>query len=197
MTRKLRRRACVLHSRRVCGLEVTMRCDRLSAISSFGDRLHTEGVAAAPDGRDVDERATQSRWVRDLGAVRNLWHSGIVKFVKSVRIGAFGRTRAPAPHNDRNGRSHARDAAECRADLAAPECPCQTTRDRPRTRRGRAAPRTLPFGHAFGSAGRRCISPAWLWRSISIMPAVTPKLPSIWNGGCASKRLAYTPPPPR
>jgi len=35
----------------------------------------------------------------------------------------------------------------------------------------------------------------WLCISISAMPDVAPKLPSIWNGGCASNRFGYNPPP--
>ena len=94
------------------------RCDRLSAISVLRPATHGREL---PRTVRMSTEATQSRWVRDLGAVRNLRHSGIVKFVKSVRIGASGLTRAPAPHNDRNGCPHARDAAECRADLAPPD----------------------------------------------------------------------------
>src|ERR1035437_1372248 len=41
------------------------------------------------------------------------------------------------------------------------------------------SPFTEPVGHVFGSAGRMPISPAWLWSSISAMPAVPPKFPSI------------------
>ena len=50
-------------------------------------------------------------------------------------------------------------------------------------------PRTEPAGHTGGSAGSNCTVPAWLWSSISAMPEVAPKLPSIWKGGWASKRL--------
>ena len=39
---------------------------------------------------------------------------------------------------------------------------------------------------AFGKAGSNSSSPSPLCNSISAMPAVPPKLPSIWNGGCAS-----------
>ena len=39
-------------------------------------------------------------------------------------------------------------------------------------------PRTLPAGQTEGSAGRRWIM-TWLCKSISVMPAVAPKLPSI------------------
>ncbi len=34
---------------------------------------------------------------------------------------------------------------------------------------------------------------AWLCKSISAMPEVPPKLPSIWNGLCVSKRLGSVP----
>ena len=71
------------------------------------------------------------------------------------------------------------------------------------------SPVTLPDGKAEGSAGSRLMnaaSPActgvrlvgvaygsWLCSSISAMPAVAPKLPSIWNGGCASNRFGNRP----
>ena len=58
-----------------------------------------------------------------------------------------------------------------------------------RRRHARAVRAHVPLGHADGSAGSRWISPAWLCSSISAMPAVAPKLPSIWNGGCASNRF--------
>jgi len=38
---------------------------------------------------------------------------------------------------------------------------------------------TDPAGHARGKAGKRSITPVWLCRSISIMPEVAPKFPSI------------------
>ena len=57
-------------------------------------------------------------------------------------------------------------------------------------------PLTEPSGHAFGSAGSSSISPACDWSSISAMPAQPPKLPSIWKGGCAQKRLGNHPAPP-
>ena len=61
----------------------------------------------------------------------------------------------------------------------------------PRQRR----PLTVPWlFHTVGSAGSRCTQPSWLCTSISAMPAQQPKLPSIWNGGCASNILVYVPP---
>lgn len=56
------------------------------------------------------------------------------------------------------------------------------------------SPLNEPVCHAVGSAGRRSTRLSWLWRSISIMPAAPPKLPSIWNGGWAQKRFGYVPP---
>lgn len=41
------------------------------------------------------------------------------------------------------------------------------------------SPRTDPAAQFEGSAGKRWITPAWLCRSISAIPAVAPKLPSI------------------
>ena len=38
------------------------------------------------------------------------------------------------------------------------------------------------------------MAPSWLCSNISATPAVKPKFPSIWNGGCASKRLGYSRP---
>ena len=55
-------------------------------------------------------------------------------------------------------------------------------------------PLTLPVCHSSGNAGSKCMYPVWLCTSISAMPAAQPKLPSIWKGGCASKRLGYVPP---
>ena len=46
-----------------------------------------------------------------------------------------------------------------------------------------------PLGQAWGRVGKSSISPAWLCSSISAMPDAPPKLPSIWNGGCASNML--------
>ena len=46
-------------------------------------------------------------------------------------------------------------------------------------------PVTRPLDRTRGSARRSAISPSWLCRSISAMPAVTPKLPSICIGGFA------------
>ena len=51
-------------------------------------------------------------------------------------------------------------------------------------------PLTSPSAHSEGKAGSRWISPACDWRSISAIPAVPPKFPSIWNGGWVSKRLS-------
>jgi hypothetical protein len=42
------------------------------------------------------------------------------------------------------------------------------------------SPLTLPVGTARGRAGRRWTT-LWLWSSISAMPDVKPKLPSIWK----------------
>ena len=50
-------------------------------------------------------------------------------------------------------------------------------------------PFTLPSFHWGNTAGRMEISPAWDWTSVSQMPAVMPRLPSIWNGGWVVKRL--------
>ena len=50
-------------------------------------------------------------------------------------------------------------------------------------------PCSAPCGQAVGSAGSRWISPPQDCTSISRMPAAPPKLPSIWNGGCASNML--------
>ena len=47
-------------------------------------------------------------------------------------------------------------------------------------------PFTDPRAHTSGSAGKRCTAPAWLCTNISAIPAVQPKLPSIWKGGWAS-----------
>ena len=65
-----------------------------------------------------------------------------------------------------------------------PSFHAMSTANPPRARK----PLTLPVGQAFGSAGSNSISPAWLCSSISAMPAVPPKLPSIWNGGCERRR---------
>ncbi|RAO31450.1 hypothetical protein PSN13_04013 [Micromonospora saelicesensis] len=56
----------------------------------------------------------------------------------------------------------------------------------PRARR----PLTEPVGQAAGTAGSTSTTPFWLCSSISAIPAVAPKLPSIWNGGWVSNRLA-------
>lgn len=58
-------------------------------------------------------------------------------------------------------------------------------------------PRKLPSLQSSGSAGRSRINPSWLCRSISDNAAGKPRLPSIWNGGCAHRPLSYTPPPSR
>ena len=51
------------------------------------------------------------------------------------------------------------------------------------------SPLTLPDDQAAGSAGRRMISSGVDWSSISAIPALPPKLPSIWKGVCASNRF--------
>lgn len=56
-------------------------------------------------------------------------------------------------------------------------------------------PRKRPSCQSFGKAGRIRIRPSWLCRSISASAAGNPRLPSIWNGGCAHMPLSYTPPP--
>lgn len=43
-------------------------------------------------------------------------------------------------------------------------------------------PVTLPSVQQAGRAGSRRIYPLWLCSSISEIPAVIPRLPSIWNG---------------
>ena len=56
------------------------------------------------------------------------------------------------------------------------------------------SPLTLPSFHTAGRAGNKwmvkgawfTLSGEWLCSNISAMPAVQPKLPSIWNGGWAS-----------
>src|SRR5690554_276044 len=50
-------------------------------------------------------------------------------------------------------------------------------------------PLKLPLAHASGSDGNTSMYPPWLCSSISVIPAVDPKLPSIWNGGWVSNRL--------
>jgi hypothetical protein len=50
-------------------------------------------------------------------------------------------------------------------------------------------PFDLPVRPGRGSAGSSTISPPCDCSSISAMAAVAPKLPSIWNGGCASSML--------
>ena len=39
-----------------------------------------------------------------------------------------------------------------------------------------------PFAHASGKAGSNWMNPMWLCNNISVIPAVPPKFPSIWNG---------------
>ena len=55
------------------------------------------------------------------------------------------------------------------------------------------SPLTVPFFHSLGQAGKSSMSVTSLLRddciSISQTPPVPPKLPSIWKGGWASKRL--------
>ena len=61
-----------------------------------------------------------------------------------------------------------------------------STRLPPRVRR----PHTRPCVQDEGSAGSTFSVPSGaVCSSISAMPAHAPKLPSIWNGGCASKRF--------
>ena len=55
----------------------------------------------------------------------------------------------------------------------------------PRARR----PFIEPSAQADGRAGSRCSSPFWLCRNISPIPAMLPKLPSIWKGGWVSNRF--------
>ena len=55
-------------------------------------------------------------------------------------------------------------------------------------------PVTEPLLHTLGSAGSSVMMFPSLCTSISHTPAVPPKLPSIWDGGWASKRLGYVPP---
>ena len=57
------------------------------------------------------------------------------------------------------------------------------------------SPLTEPSCHCWGRAGRMCMSVMVDCMSISAIPAQPPKLPSIWNGACASSRLGYVPPP--
>src|SRR5271157_6562763 len=66
------------------------------------------------------------------------------------------------------------------AEDSVPSFHARSTSKPPRARR----PFTEPVGQALGRAGSRWISPsaAWLWRSISAIPAGKAKLPSIWNG---------------
>ena len=47
----------------------------------------------------------------------------------------------------------------------------------------------VPVDQAIGNAGKSSISSRLDCSSISAMPAVPPKFPSIWNGGCASNML--------
>ena len=51
------------------------------------------------------------------------------------------------------------------------------------------SPVTLPASQSAGIAARRSMESPWLWSSISVIPAVAPKLPSIWNGGWVSNRF--------
>ena len=44
------------------------------------------------------------------------------------------------------------------------------------------SPLNEPSFHASGRAGRTCIYPSWLCSNISAIPAVPPKLASIWKG---------------
>ena len=43
-------------------------------------------------------------------------------------------------------------------------------------------PLIKPFAHASGKAGSNWMNPMWLCNNISVIPAVPPKFPSIWNG---------------
>src|SRR5690606_15557871 len=72
-----------------------------------------------------------------------------------------------------------------RADPSRPSLQAMSTVTPPRAR----SPVTDPAGQAAGNAGSRCSSPPCDWSSISAMPAVAPKLPSIWNGGCVLHRF--------
>ncbi len=75
-----------------------------------------------------------------------------------------------------------RRSAVMSSSSACPSLQSAPTVYPPRPRR----PDTRPVGQADGRAGRTCSSPLWLCSSISAMPEVAPKLPSIWNGGCRS-----------
>ena len=72
-----------------------------------------------------------------------------------------------------------------RAWRSVPASQAMSTSKPPRAR----SPLTEPRGHAAAGPAAGARRRAWLCRSISAMPAVPPKLPSIWNGGWVSKRL--------
>ncbi len=68
---------------------------------------------------------------------------------------------------------------------AAPPDHATSTVTSPRARR----PVTEPDFHTAGSAGSTSMVSCWLWSSISAIPEVAPKFPSIWNGGWVSHRF--------
>ena len=71
--------------------------------------------------------------------------------------------------------------------VSLPSAQLRSTVAAPRMR----SPRTRPFGQDGGSAGRSRSIERWLCTSISAIPAVYPRLPSIWKirGGCNPSRF--------
>ena len=107
----------------------------------------------------------------------------------SARLGGNGIAVSPVfcPCFPLHGMPHVLSVCVTR-----PSCQEKLTLCPPLIRR----PRTLPLFHAAGTAGRSYGPSGPFCPSISAITAAMPKFPSIWNGGCASRRLAYKPPPP-
>ena len=86
--------------------------------------------------------------------------------VKKIQQSIFGRF------------SHITTCSRCQGSGTIITDPCSECRGSGRIKVERRSMINVP-----------CALRRWDCTSISAMPAVTPKLPSIWKGGCASKRL--------
>ena len=129
-------------------------------------RREAVGVAAA--GRERDRAGVP--WV--VTYERLAARGAVLDGVRAREEIAAYPDRSVVPRRDGEGRGR-------------PSRQVMSTVRSPRAR----SPRTEPSGQAAaGRAGRRA-PPRWLCSSISAIPAVAPKLPSIWNGGWVSHRL--------
>ena len=149
----------------------------------------TEHVRAAGCGRDVIFIINLGRHLAFRSFLADKRFLDGLRTEQRVRTFAFGGLQCLAAERQRHGTAHASRRLWWSEARPVPTCHLPTACLQAQTHPGCAdpSPRLFPIGKAGREGGaRRCRGFGATFRQCRTLAA---KLPSIWKGGCASKRL--------